>query len=75
MVADYISTSFLAGQQRALPAFAVGLPPGPGAAFEELTFSALEEVRGGLRRMGGDPVLTPTGAGASADLGEVPTAF
>jgi hypothetical protein len=76
MVGDYISTSFLAGEQRVLPAFAVGLPPRPGAAFEEPMFSAIEKVRGGLRHLADDPVLVALGAGAAeADTTEAPTAF
>jgi hypothetical protein len=56
MVGDYISTSFLAGQQRVLPAFAVGFPPSGGAAFDEPMFSAIEKVRGGVNPMVRDPV-------------------
>src|SRR5262249_56845151 len=41
MVGDYISTSFLAGQQRVVAAFAVGLPSPTGAPFDEPMFTSL----------------------------------
>jgi BNR repeat-like domain len=47
MVGDYISTSFLAGQQRVLNAFAIGFEPPSAGTFDEPTFAALEKVRGG----------------------------
>jgi BNR repeat protein len=56
MVGDYISTSFLAGGRRALPAFAVGMPPSNGQTFEEPTFSVVENANGGNVRMVDDPV-------------------
>jgi hypothetical protein len=74
MVGDYISTSFLAGQQRALPAFAVGFPPPAGADFNEPMFSAIEKVRGGVNPMVDDPVLFDRAA--QTDLAApLPTAF
>ncbi len=57
MVGDYISTSFLAGQQRVLPAFAVGFEPSGTAEFDEPMFSAIEKLRGGVNPMVDDPVL------------------
>lgn len=64
MAGDYISTSFLAGGRRALPAFAVGLAPSNGKAFDEPIFSSIEKVSGGRIRMVDDPVLF-TGVGAA----------
>ena len=57
MVGDYISTSFLAGQQRVVNAFAIGFQPTPGGLFDEPMFSALEKVRGGTLATGKSPVL------------------
>jgi hypothetical protein len=51
MVGDYISTSFLAGQQRVVGVFAIGFPPGPDGLFNEPMSAALEKVRGGAHRM------------------------
>jgi hypothetical protein len=57
MVGDYISTSFIAGQQRVIGTFAIGFaPPAPGA-FDEPTFAGLENVRTGVNRAGNDPVV------------------
>jgi BNR repeat-like domain len=52
MVGDYISTSFLAGQQRVVNAFAIGFAPGADGLFDEPTFSALEKLRAGTHRTG-----------------------
>jgi len=57
MVGDYISTSFLAGQQRVLDAFAVGFAPSAGSSLDEPIFSGIEKVRGGSRSTNPDPVL------------------
>src|SRR6266487_5221226 len=57
MVGDYISTSFLAGQQRVVNAFAVGSPPSPDGTLDEPMFSALEKLRGGTNHTGAPPVL------------------
>ena len=57
MVGDYISTSFLAGQQRVIGAFAIGAAPAPGGMFNEAMFAGLEKVRGGDNRTTPDPVL------------------
>lgn len=46
MVGDYISTSFLAGQQRAVGVFAGASAPS-GGMFNEPMFAALEKVRTG----------------------------
>jgi hypothetical protein len=63
MVGDYISTSFLAGQQRVLNAFAIGLPPTPDGLLNEPMFSATEKVRPGTNPMRHDPVkITSTDA-------------
>jgi BNR repeat-like domain len=51
MVGDYISTSFLAGQQRVVGVFAIGFPPGPDGLFNEPMFAALEKVRSGTQPM------------------------
>jgi hypothetical protein len=57
MVGDYISTSFLAGQQRVLNAFAIGFEPSSPGTFDEPTFSALEKVRGGTNHADKPKVL------------------
>jgi BNR repeat-like domain len=58
MVGDYISTSFLAGQQRVVDAFAIGFEPPAAGQFDEPMFSALEQVRGGTNRAGNPPTLS-----------------
>jgi BNR repeat-like domain len=55
MVGDYISTSFLAGQQRVIGAIAVGFPPAAGT-FNEPMFAALQKVRPGTNPVSLDPV-------------------
>lgn len=57
MVGDYISTSFLAGQQRVVNAFAVGFQPSGDNAFDEPMFAALEKVRAGTNAVGNPQVL------------------
>ena len=47
MVGDYIATSFLAGQQRAIGLFAAATAPTPAGVFNEPMFAALEDVGGG----------------------------
>jgi BNR repeat-like domain len=59
MVGDYISTSFLAGQQRVLNGIAIGFPPN-GTLLNEPMFSALVNVRTGANHMGNDPVQVTT---------------
>jgi hypothetical protein len=56
MVGDYISTSFLAGQQRVVGAIAIGFPPPATGTFNEPMFGALLKVRTGGNRAGHDPV-------------------
>jgi hypothetical protein len=51
MVGDYISTSFLAGQQRVVNAFAIGFQPADDV-LDEPTFAALAKVRGGTNPAG-----------------------
>jgi hypothetical protein len=55
MVGDYISTSFLAGQQRVIGAIAVGFPPAAGT-FNEPMFASLQKVRPGVNPVSLDPV-------------------
>jgi hypothetical protein len=55
MVGDYISTSFLAGQQHVIGAIAVGFPPSAGT-FNEPMFAASEKVRPGVNPVSLDPV-------------------
>jgi hypothetical protein len=74
MVGDYISTSFLAGQQRVLPAFAVGFEPSGTAEFDEPMFSAIEKLRGGVNPMVDDPVLFHATAQSELDT-PPPTTF
>jgi hypothetical protein len=57
MVGDYISTSFLAGQQRVLGAFAIGHAPSPNGLFNEPMYAGLQKVRGGMSHTRRDPVL------------------
>jgi BNR repeat-like domain len=56
MVGDYISTSFLAGQQSVIGAIAVGFPPPASTAFNEPMFAALQKVRPGVNPVSLDPV-------------------
>jgi hypothetical protein len=56
MVGDYISTSFLAGQQRVVGAFAIGAAPTSDGLFNEPMFAGLEKVRTGNNRTAPDPV-------------------
>jgi len=56
MVGDYISTSFLAGQQRVIGAFAIGAAPASSTLLDEPMFAGLEKVRGGGNRASSDPV-------------------
>jgi BNR repeat protein len=57
MVGDYISISFVAGQQRVLGAFAIGMPLSSDGLFNEPMFAGLEKVRSGVRQMRHDAVL------------------
>jgi BNR repeat-like domain len=56
MVGDYISTSFLAGQQSVIGAIAVGFPPPASTVFNEPMFAALQKVRPGVNPVSLDPV-------------------
>jgi hypothetical protein len=60
MLGDYISTSLLAGQQVAVPSFAVGLAPLGIEAFDEPIFAAIEKVRSGTHRTANDAVQFST---------------
>ena len=62
MVGDYISTSFLAGQQRVVDAFAIGFPPPAPGQFNEPMFSALEKLRGGTNSAGKSSTVFSGGA-------------
>jgi BNR repeat protein len=75
MVGDYISTSFLAGQQRVLPAFAVGFQPSGTAQFDEPMFSAIEKVRDGVNPMVDDPVLFNATSQSEAEETPPPPTF
>jgi hypothetical protein len=72
MVGDYISTSFMAGQQRVLNAFAIGFPPTPDGLFNEPMFSAVEKIRPGTNAMRHDPVRVKV---ADAAEKPAPTTF
>ena len=64
MVGDYISTSFLAGQQRVMGALAIGHAPSSNGLFDEPMYAGLQKVRGGASQTRHDPVLF-TGAAAT----------
>jgi hypothetical protein len=76
MVGDYISTSVLPGQHRAVPAFAEATAP-TGTVFDEPIASTRQTVRSGHIPMDDDPVVftggEPIGGDAAPALG--PTAF
>jgi hypothetical protein len=59
MVGDYISTSFLAGQQRVVSAFPIGFAPSANGQLDEPMFAGLQKVRAGANHTGNDPVLQP----------------
>jgi BNR repeat protein len=63
MVGDYISTSFVAGQQRVVGALAIGHPPSSDGTLDEPMYAGLNKVRGGVSHTRHDPVLF-TGAAA-----------
>jgi hypothetical protein len=77
MVGDYISTSLLAGQHKAVPVFAEATPP-TGTVFDEPMAGARQSVGGGGVPMVDDPVLF-TGGSPPVDPDAVvatgPTAF
>lgn len=57
MVGDYISTSFLAGQQRVVSAFAVGFPPSSDGLLNEPMYAGLAKVRAGVNHTRNNSVL------------------
>jgi hypothetical protein len=61
MVGDYISTSFLAGQQRVIGVFAAGFAPAADGSLNEPMFAALEPLRAGTNRTTTSPAVS-TGA-------------
>lgn len=58
MVGDYISTSFLSGQQRVIGVFASATAPGPGGSFNEPMNAALEQVRPGTIKTARSPAVS-----------------
>ena len=56
MVGDYISTSFLGGQQRVVGAFPIGFAPSASGVLNEPMFAGSEKVRAGVNHMSNDPV-------------------
>ena len=68
MVGDYISTSFLAGRQRAVGVFASASAPS-GGLLNEPMFAGLEKVRTGVTAMVNDPVQF---TGVDSDLSATP---
>jgi Neuraminidase (sialidase) len=69
MVGDYISTSFLAGQQRVIGVFAAAAAPSPDGQLNEPMFAGLEYVRGGTNRT----ITTP--ATSTGEANTLDTAF
>ena len=57
MVGDYISTSFLAGRQRVVGAFAIGFAPSSHRVLNEPMYAGLEKVRVGVNRTRSSSVL------------------
>jgi hypothetical protein len=73
MAGDYISTSFLAGQQRVEGVFPIGMPPSSNGLLDEPMFAALEHVRGGDVPMTTEPVLAaPNSATSDSAAATVP---
>src|SRR6266487_7046017 len=70
MVGDYISTSFLAGQQTVIGAIAIGFPPPSAGTFNEPMFAALQKVRPGVNPISLDPVQV-----TAVDSAETSTTF
>jgi BNR repeat-like domain len=56
MVGDYISTSFLAGEQRVVSVIAVASAPRPDGLFDQPMFGVREKVRTGSVPAAADPV-------------------
>ena len=57
MVGDYISTSFLAGQQRVIGVFAAASAPAADGTLNEPMFAAGEQVRAGTNRTSTTPAV------------------
>jgi hypothetical protein len=73
MAGDYISTSFLAGQQRVVGVFPIGMKPSSKGLLDEPMFAALEHVRGGNVPMTTKPVLAaPNSATSHNNAARVP---
>jgi hypothetical protein len=73
MAGDYISTSFLAGQQRVEGVFPIGMPPSSSGLLDEPMFAGRENVRGGAVPMTADPVLAaPDSAPSDSNSATVP---
>lgn len=66
MVGDYISTSFLAGQQRVVGTFAIGFTPASDGLLNEPMFAGLEKVRSGVNSTRNNPVQFTGPAAAPA---------
>jgi hypothetical protein len=73
MAGDYISTSFLAGQQRVEGVFPIGMPPSSNGLLDEPMFAGLENVRGGTIPVTTNPVLAaPNSATSGSNSATVP---
>ena len=73
MAGDYISTSFLAGQQGVVGVFPIGMKPSSNGLLDEPMFAALEHVRRGNVRMTTNPVLAaPKSATSHNNAATVP---
>ncbi len=57
MVGDYISTSFLAGQQRVVGGFAIGFAPSSDGLLNEPMYAGLEKVRARVNHTRNNSVL------------------
>jgi hypothetical protein len=66
MVGDYVSTSFLAGEQRVIGVFASASAPGTDGALNEPMNAALEQVRPGTIKTASSPAVS-TGEANMAD--------
>jgi hypothetical protein len=58
MVGDYVSTSFLAGEQRVIGVFASASAPGADGALNEPMNAALEQVRPGTIKTASSPAVS-----------------
>jgi hypothetical protein len=66
MVGDYVSTSFLAGEQRVIGAFAAASAPGADGMLNEPMFAVLEHVRPGSVKATSSPAVS-TGSAYTVD--------